>query len=49
MTRSLMITLLSKGNTGNEILEILEALSTDQCDTQPTVDSNIEPLTFAGF
>jgi len=43
MSTQVMISLLQKGNTGNEILEILEALSGDtvthtQQENVPTLD-----------
>jgi hypothetical protein len=43
MSTQVMISLLSKGNTGNEILSILEALSDDtvtntQQENVPTLD-----------
>ena len=43
MSTQVMVSLLKKGNTGNEILEILEALSGDtvtntQQENVPTLD-----------
>ena len=38
MTKSVMISLLRKGNTGAEILEILESLAGDTNVTQPATN-----------
>jgi len=37
MTRSIALSLLSQGNTGNEILQILDVIATEEAE-QPTVD-----------
>ena len=43
MSKQVLISLLSKGNTGSEILSILDALATDESSEQgynePTADS----------
>jgi len=47
MTRSLMISLLRKGNTGNEILNILDTLASDTNVTQPaTNEPTLKELEF---
>lgn len=39
MTKSVMISLLRKGETGDQILEILDTLTEDQeCTNQPTLN-----------
>lgn len=40
MTRSVMLSLLRQGNTGNEILDILESLSSEEQSeqNQPTLE-----------
>jgi len=40
MSRNLMLTLLSKGNNGTELLQILDSLSDDNQETvvEPTAD-----------
>jgi len=42
MSKSIALSLLAQGNTGNEILSILDALATDnvseQSDNQPTLN-----------
>lgn len=37
MTRSIALSLLSKGNTGTEILKILDVIATEEAE-QPTID-----------
>lgn len=40
MSKSIMISLLRKGNTGNEILDILEAIVSEDCEqvNEPTLE-----------
>jgi hypothetical protein len=39
MTKQVLISLLRQGNTGNEILNILDVITADQDDTaQPTLE-----------
>lgn len=42
MSKSMMLSLLAQGNTGNEIMSILDALVADQCAevsvNEPTAD-----------
>ena len=44
MSKSIMISLLRKGNTGNEILEILEAIVSD--DMSQVNEPTLEELEF---
>jgi hypothetical protein len=38
MSKDLMITMLNKGETGDEILAILDAISSDSVEIAPTLD-----------
>jgi hypothetical protein len=38
MSRSVLLSLLAQGNTGNEILQILDGLVDDAGDNEPTLN-----------
>jgi hypothetical protein len=42
MTKSVMMSLLRKGNTGDEILQILDTLTEEQTDTPEPTSEPIE-------
>ncbi len=46
MTRSMMITMLQQGNTGAEILQILDALSTDESQEVSINEPTADPIDF---
>ena len=46
MSRSVLIGLLRKGKTGNEVLAILDAIVNNEEPEMPEAKGTLEPLTF---
>jgi len=46
MPRSVLIGLLRKGKTGNEVLAILDAITHNEEPQSPEAKGTLEPLTF---
>ena len=46
MSRSVLIGLLRKGKTGNEVLAILDAICNNEEPEMPEAKGTLEPLTF---
>lgn len=46
MTRDLILSLLRSGNDGAQILQILEAIASDEAPAVPTAEPTLEALEF---
>ena len=46
MSKSVMLSMLAQGNTGTEILSILDALATDNVSEQTVNEPTADPIDF---